>query len=146
LPSDLFANKSSVGNTVIKADRVLSFQCYKLAFMMAENARWIGQVHILDIGLHPGFLQNITPDHILLERLLIKSFFKKRGLFTHKGNFGHAALIAGSYGMKGAVELAASACMRSGVGKLTCHIPACGYTIMQLAVPEAMCITEEGAD
>jgi len=146
LPSGLFANKSSVGNTVIKANKVLSFQCYKLAFMMAENAQWIGQVYILDIGLHPGFLQTISPGHLLLENSLIKTFFKKRGLFAHKGNFGHAALVAGSYGMMGAVELAAGACMRSGVGKLTCHIPACGYTIMQLAVPEAMCITEEGAD
>ncbi len=146
LPSGLFADKSSVGNTVIKADKVLSFQCYKMAFMMAENARWIGQVHILDISLRPGFLQTITPDHLLLERSFIKSFFKKRGLFAHKGNFGHAALVAGSYGMMGAVELAAGACMRSGVGKLTCHVPACGYSIMQLAVPEAMCITEEGAD
>jgi NAD(P)H-hydrate epimerase len=36
--------------------------------------------------------------------------------------------------------------MRSGVGKLTCHIPASGNTIMQIAVPEAMCKIEKGDD
>jgi NAD(P)H-hydrate epimerase len=40
--------------------------------------------------------------------------------------------------MMGAAILAAKACLRSGVGKLTCFIPRVGYDVMQASVPEAM--------
>lgn len=55
-----------------------------------------------------------------------------------KWNFGHALLVAGSYGKMGAAVLAAKACLHSGVGLLTVHVPRCGVEIMQTAVPEAM--------
>lgn len=144
LPSGLFADKSSIHATVIKASHTLSFQCFKLAFAVPENEIYTGRVHILDIGLHLAYLQTISPTNLFITQPMIRSFFRRRKPFAHKGNFGHAALLAGSYGMMGAAVLAAQSCMRSGVGKLTCHIPACGYTIMQLALPEAMCIVEEG--
>lgn len=38
----------------------------------------------------------------------------------------------------GAAVLAAKACLRSGVGLLTCHVAKCGYEIMQSSIPEAM--------
>jgi NAD(P)H-hydrate epimerase len=47
-------------------------------------------------------------------------------------------LVAGSYGKMGASVLASKACLRSGVGLLTVHIPHFGYSIIQTAVPEAM--------
>ena len=62
-----------------------------------------------------------------------------RKQFANKGNYGYACLVAGSYGMMGAAILSARACLRSGVGKLTCYICKDGYTIMQTSVPEAMC-------
>ncbi len=57
LPSGLFIDVSSKEKTVIRARYTLSFQCYKLGLLIQENAPFIGQVHILDIGLHPGFLK-----------------------------------------------------------------------------------------
>ncbi|MBL7747743.1 MAG: NAD(P)H-hydrate dehydratase, partial [Chitinophagaceae bacterium] len=51
-------------------------------------------------------------------------------------------LVAGSYGKMGAAVLSAKACLRSGVGLLSCHIPACGYDILQTTVPEAMVSTD----
>lgn len=69
----------------------------------------------------------------------ISGIIKKRDKFSHKGDYGHALLIAGSYGKMGAAILASRACMRSGVGLLTTHIPRKGYEIMQISVPEAMC-------
>ena len=57
---------------------------------------------------------------------------------THKGDYGHALLVAGSYGKAGAAILAARACLRSGVGLLTVHVPRQLVSILQIAVPEAM--------
>jgi NAD(P)H-hydrate repair Nnr-like enzyme with NAD(P)H-hydrate epimerase domain len=39
IPSGLFVNRSSRDNVVIHAAHTLSFQCYKPAFLMPENAR-----------------------------------------------------------------------------------------------------------
>jgi NAD(P)H-hydrate epimerase len=82
----------------------------------------------------------------MTDATLIHSIHKPRKRFSHKGNFGHALLVAGSRGKTGAAVLAARACMRSGSGLLTCHIPGCGYTVLQTAVPEAMVITDAHAD
>lgn len=74
---------------------------------------------------------------------LISGWLKTRDPFSHKGDYGRASLIAGSVGMIGAALLSARACMRSGIGLLTVHVPECGYTIMQQGIPEAKCQADE---
>jgi len=144
MPSGLFADKSSAGNAIVKADFTLSFQIKKLAFLVPENADYIGDVQIMDIGLHPRYQEDTASDFEIIEEESIRAFLPERNAFSHKGNYGNALLIGGSYGMMGAIVLSSRACMRSGVGKLTAYIPACGYSILQTAVPEAMCITDAG--
>lgn len=142
IPSGLFVDHSSVGNVAVQANHTLSFQAYKPAFLVAENANAVGEVHLLDIGLHPDFYRSIASRFELLEENSILSIHKPRKKFAHKGHYGHALLIAGSYGKMGAAVLAAKACLRSGVGLLTCHIPKIGYEILQSTVPEAMVETD----
>lgn len=142
IPSGLFVDRSSGDNPVIRADHTLCFQCYKPAFLLAENADYIGEIHILDIGLHPDFYESLTGRFELTDKAVARSIHKPRKRFSHKGNFGHALLVAGSYGKIGAATLCARACLRSGVGLLTCHVPGCGYDILQTAVPEAMVTTD----
>lgn len=60
---------------------------------------------------------------------------------SHKGRYGHGALIAGCCGMAGAAVLAARACMKSGIGLLTVFTPECNRGILQSTVPEAMTST-----
>ena len=142
VPSGLFLDEAFCGNTVVKANATLTFQCYKLGLLLQENAEFIGDVHVLDIGLHPAYLETIHTDHKIITAELIKSLYKPRNRFSHKGTYGHALLIAGSYGKMGAAVLATKACLRSGAGLTTACIPKCGYNIMQVAAPEAMTITD----
>lgn len=65
-------------------------------------------------------------------------FLNHRCPDTHKGDYGHALLVAGSVGKAGAAILSARACLRSGVGLLTVHVPRQLVAIIQTAVPEAM--------
>ena len=143
LPSGLFIDQSSKGNAVVKASFTLTFQCYKFGLLVQENAPYFGKVIILNIGLHPGFLSKQKFNQTFIEHNYIQSILKQRNVFANKGNFGHALLIAGSYGKMGAAVLSAKACLHSGVGLLTCYLPKCGYNIMQTAVPEAMVMTDE---
>lgn len=142
LPSGLYTDQTSQGNEIVRAHHTLSFQCYKPALLLQENAPWIGEVVILPIGLHPGFLSTITPWAKLLDVALARSLYQPRSRFAHKGHFGHALLIAGSYGKMGAATLAVKACIRSGAGLTTALVPSAGYPIMQVAVPEAMTLVD----
>ncbi|MBS1598140.1 MAG: NAD(P)H-hydrate dehydratase [Bacteroidetes bacterium] len=143
IPSGLYVDKSSKGNTIIKATHTLSFQCYKLAFLVAENEIYNGEIHILDIGLHPSYTPGKQNQFELADIDFIRAIYRPRKKFSHKGNFGHTLLVAGSYGKMGAALMSAKACLRSGAGLLTCHIPKCGYEILQGYLPEAMATVDE---
>ncbi|MCU0320993.1 MAG: NAD(P)H-hydrate dehydratase [Chitinophagaceae bacterium] len=73
----------------------------------------------------------------------IQLLFKPREANTHKGNYGHALIIAGSMGCMGAAVFAAKACLRAGVGLLTINIPADERFILQTTIPEAMLLRRE---
>ena len=145
LPSGMFTDRSSKDNTTVRATHTLSFQCLKPAFLVAENENCTGEIHILDIGLHEGFYHSVAGKYEWVNEETIRSIHKPRKRFAHKGNFGHGLLVAGSYGKMGAAVLSARASMRSGIGLLSCHIPGCGYTIMQSTVPEAMVMTDNNS-
>ena len=139
-PSGIFSDSSSLNSdgAIIRADYTLSFQFPKLAFMIAENDPFVGEWHVLDIGLHHDYINSVQTDNFLSIREDVVPLIKKRSKFSHKGTYGHALIIAGSYGKMGAALLAAEGCLRSGVGLLHVHIPKVGYQIMQTAIPEAM--------
>ena len=73
-----------------------------------------------------------------IDDAVARDLLRERPEDAHKGSMGHAALFAGSYGMVGAAILAGRACLRSGVGKLTCFIDERCYPILQSSVPEAI--------
>ncbi|HWB92469.1 MAG TPA: NAD(P)H-hydrate dehydratase [Puia sp.] len=142
IPSGLFVSRSSRGNIVVRANHTLSFQVYKPAFLMPENEAWVGEIHILDIGLHPGFLQRTGSEAELLDSAIIGAIYKPRKSFSHKGNFGHALLVTGSYGKIGAAVLSGRSCLKTGAGLVTILVPGCGYAIIQSTLPEAMVLTD----
>lgn len=73
-----------------------------------------------------------------LEKKTIQALIKPRAAASHKGDHGHALLIAGSVGKMGACVISARACLRSGVGLLSVNIPETERFILQTSIPEAM--------
>lgn len=141
IPSGLFADQSSInsGGAIIHADITLTFEFAKRAFMFAENLPFLKEWEIMNINLHPDYVNSLEKTDYFVMRKDVKRIIKRRYKFDHKGRFGHALLIAGSYGKMGAAVLSSEACMRAGAGLLTTHIPQKGYPVLQTAVPEVMC-------
>lgn len=134
IPSGLYADKPITKNDVVfKATKTITFNAPKLQFMFADNAEYIGDFYIKDIDLLIPRKRFELPITFVTECSL-----PLRKPFSHKGTFGHALLVAGSYGKMGAATLATKACLTTGCGLITTHIPQCGYTILQISVPEAM--------
>lgn len=145
IPSGLMADKSSKQHPCIHARYTLTFEYWKLALLMPENGAYVGETVLIPIGLHPAYTASVQTEYHLVDMEMIRTIYRPRDPFAHKGTYGHALLIAGSYGKMGAAVLSARAVMRAGAGLLTAHIPRCGYEIIQTAFPEAMCETEEQA-
>jgi NAD(P)H-hydrate epimerase len=146
-PSGLLIDKPSSGE-IIRATHTVTFQLPKLSFLMPQNADYVGQWHSVNIGLNREGMKEALTSHFLVERKDIKKIVRlmKRSTFSHKGNFGHVLLIAGSYGKMGAAVLSATAALRSGAGLVTVHTPGCGYQILQTTLPEAMVSIDPSAE
>lgn len=145
IPSGLMGEDNTLNNTenIIQANFTLTFQFPKMSFLFAENEGFVGNWEVLPIGLHPDGIAQFFSKFIFVEEKEIRKQIPIRSRFSHKGTFGHALLIAGSFGKMGAAILASKACLRAGVGLLTSHVPRTGYLAIQAAVPEAMASVDQ---
>ena len=147
IPSGLFADAPQpLGSAVVRAQHTVSFGLPKLAFLLPQNADFVGEWHLEDIGLSTRFIEGAATYWHYTDAAAVAQTLPARPKFSHKGTFGHALLLAGSRGKMGAALLAAGACLRSGVGLLTAQIPSLGYGIFQISQPEAMCLPDPQTD
>lgn len=79
-------------------------------------------------------IKNITQSYV-------KKLIKRRLPSTHKGDFGHVLIIAGGAGMAGACCFAAKAALRTGSGLVYVCTPEKNFQVVQIHVPEAICVT-----
>ncbi len=140
MPSGLFAQQSVEDeNSVIIADLTFTFQVPKLALFLPDNQKFVKHWEILDIGLDEKAISGAETSFFVSDETKIKSIYKRRtNAWGHKGNYGHALFVGGSYGKIGASILATQGMLKIGTGLVSTYIPKCGYIPMQISVPEAM--------
>lgn len=142
MPSGMYVDKELPKDVIcIKPDEVLTFQSPKLTFLLPETGKLINNWTAIDIGLDQEFIKTIDTPLLYITSDDITKIYKPREKFSHKGTYGHALMVAGSYGKIGAAILSGKATLRAGAGLLTLVVPKCGYEIVQTALPEAMVIT-----
>jgi len=148
IPSGLFSEDDSNNSpdNIIKADHTLSFQFPKLSFLFPENNCYTGEWHLLPIGLHPACIRDTLTPYYFIDEKEVNPLLRRRNKFDHKGKFGHGLLIAGSKGKIGAAVLSSRAALRTGIGLITCHVPADGRNVLHTSVAEAMISSDENDD
>jgi NAD(P)H-hydrate epimerase len=144
MPSGLFSEQNPVGvsSPIVRATHTLTFQFPKISFMFPENEQYTGRWNLIPIGISETAIASMPSQFELIGDDTVSGLLKKRRIFAHKGDFGHGLIIGGSTGKIGAVVLGARAALRSGIGLVTCNIPASGNSILQTAVPEAMTVCD----
>lgn len=144
IPSGLMSDgqkEKYTDETIVKANITLTFQQPKLAFLAAENVDFVGDFHVLDIGLNEEFTDknNSTFEMVKIEAL--KQLIKPRKKFSHKYIYGHALMLCGSKGMVGAAILSGNACYKAGAGLLSYFLDdETLLPILQISNPEAICL------
>ncbi|MEO6303502.1 MAG: NAD(P)H-hydrate epimerase, partial [Bacteroidia bacterium] len=143
IPSGLLPDESSKDlETIIHSTLTLTFQFPKLAFLVPENKNYVPEFEVLDIGLSTQAIQEQFTNYYYITKQEIASFLKPRNKFSHKGNYGHALLLAGSKGKSGAAIISSKACLRSGAGLLTLHSNKSTIDALLNHLPEAMSIED----
>ena len=143
IPSGLQTDKSPKDeNDVVWASYTLSFVAPKLVFFLPSTGKFTVNWEVLNIGIDIDYLSSTTTNFNLIGKYEAISIYKPREKFSHKGHFGHALIVGGSYGKIGAVTLASRGALSAGAGLVTAHVPKCGYQILQTSFPEAMVLTD----
>ncbi len=143
LHSDKIPDKSQ---TIIKAQRTLSFEMPKISFFFPESEEYTGYWEYRSIGLDKKAWDELPYYGIAITCDLAISVMKNRKVFSHKGTFGSTGIVAGSYGMAGAAALCTKASMRSGAGKTICYTPEVCLPTVQSFIPEATCVPNCGKE
>ncbi|GAB5464678.1 MAG: bifunctional ADP-dependent NAD(P)H-hydrate dehydratase/NAD(P)H-hydrate epimerase [Candidatus Kapaibacteriales bacterium] len=140
LPSGLFVEGdcSEYTDKMIYANQTFTFQTPKLNYLFQEYSEIVGEWKVLDIGLNRKYIDALECIKELTDEELISNIIKPRSEHSHKGTYGHGALVCGSKGMMGAAVLCTIASLRSGLGLTTIFAPECGMNIIQITCPEAM--------
>jgi len=126
-------------HTILNADATLTFQQMKRCMLHEEARAFCGVVEVLDIGLDAQFVHSTSTPYSMVSHAMMKSIYRPRSEFGHKGTFGTAHIIAGSDGMAGAATLACTAALRSGAGKVIAHVPKSNVLPLQINIGEAIC-------
>ena len=109
-----------IGPHVI-SDLTFALDSMKISHLIYPAAGVIKKLEVLDIGI-PFLKRQDTQIH-LVEKKDIKKIFHTRQPDSHKGNYGHVLVLAGSRGKGGAAGLSALAALRSGCGLCTLALP-----------------------
>lgn len=142
IPSGLFADAAVLPQSpVVRAHHTITFQLPKLIMLQPISAPFVGEVHVVNIGLHQAYLNGAKTAYFISESADIQ--LPTRNKYAHKGDAGRVLIVAGSRGKMGAATLCANAAVRAGAGLVFVQAPACGLNILQVAVPEAMVIVDE---
>jgi NAD(P)H-hydrate epimerase len=138
IPSGLSADSSELIGPHIKADFTVSFGLPKLGLHLYPAANHIGKLTIAEISIPKPLLEKEEIKVNLLTKDMIRGYLPKRKPDSHKGDFGHLVVIAGSLGKTGAAAMASVAALRVGAGLVTLALPRSLDIAMEANIPEVM--------
>ncbi|MBM3933922.1 MAG: NAD(P)H-hydrate dehydratase [SAR202 cluster bacterium] len=121
LPTGLDADTGEVDPAGVVADVTVTLGYPKIGLYMPPGAEYAGRIEAVDIGT-PADLDSEIPLE-LMTRKWAAAALPPRPLFSHKGTFGRAFIVAGSVNYIGAAYLAAAGAGRVGAGLVTLAVP-----------------------
>jgi len=137
IPSGLSSSTGEVLGPAIKADVTATFGAYKIAHIFPPASNYCGKVHLFEIGIPRELISNISK-LILSNKNVLRNFIPYRKMESHKGNFGHLVVVAGSKEKPGALSMSALGALRCGVGLLTCASVESALSVLHSHSYEAM--------
>ena len=123
IPSGMMSDSVQAPPQCVAADATVTFTAPKIAHILNEDLEAIGELSVVSIGTPMSLLD--VPQH-RLDVLTLEECADAvlpRPAASHKGTYGHVALISGSRGKAGAAALCSRSALRAGSGLVTVLTP-----------------------
>ncbi len=138
IPSGICADDGTWDPHTPTAQLTVTFTALKPA--MVSSARTLcGDIVVASVGIPQTLISDYEIPLAFLAESDVADRLPTRPQNGHKGTFGSALTLCGSYGMAGAALLCAKAALRSGVGLVHMALPSSVYPIVAGALWEAVC-------
>ncbi|GAB4482261.1 MAG: NAD(P)H-hydrate dehydratase [Thermodesulfovibrionales bacterium] len=138
MPSGISADTGQIMREAIRSDCTVTFGLPKPGLYLHPGAGHAGRIFVADIGFPPDLLESDEIRTELFGRTAASALLPERPAFSHKGDYGHVLVVAGSRGKTGAALMAAQACLRSGAGMVTIGVPETLASVFMSRVTEEM--------
>jgi NAD(P)H-hydrate epimerase len=138
LPSGLPSDSGWAEWPWARATVTVTFAAPKRGHVLPPACDATGDLVVADIGIPASALAASEPSLFLLEDADAAAAFPARRPGSHKGDFGHVLVVAGSLGKTGAAVLAAGGALRSGAGLVTVATPSSCLPLVAAGRAEVM--------
>ncbi len=135
LPSGLSADSGEILSIPVRADLTVSVMALKQSLVTPPAKAYAGEIQVVSIGI-PDTLYKPYEKVFSFTDSDVAALFPMRRDDAHKGDFGKALVVAGSYEMPGAALLSSSAAVECGAGLVRLAFPECAYAAITAACPE----------
>ena len=148
LPSGLSADSHEPIGDSIEAGMTVTLAAPKLPLVLPPAETRAGDLVIADIGIPSHVIESLDGSRVeLLTRAAMRELIAPRAADSHKGDYGHVLVIAGSRGKTGAAHLSGTGALRSGAGLVTIATPkCCQLTVATMAAEYMTESIDEAAD
>jgi NAD(P)H-hydrate epimerase len=136
IPSGLSADTGEVMGVAVKAEVTATYGWPKIGQIVSPGRDYVGRLWQVDIGIPPSLAQKLKVE--LAKAAEMRRLLPPRPFTSHKGAYGHLAVLAGSEGKTGAAAMTADGGLRAGAGLVTLGIPASLNDILEVKLTEAM--------
>jgi len=142
IPSGLNADTGSILGCAVNADMTVTFIARKQGLYTGDGKQLSGDIQFESLNVSHCVTQKISPVSYCID-VLSGPLLEKRPANSHKKDFGHVLLVGGAPGMRGAIQLAAHAALRSGAGLVTVATHPDHAAYFNMTIPELMVLGVE---
>jgi NAD(P)H-hydrate epimerase len=147
MPSGISADTGQVLGAAVQADATVTFGAPKRGHFLHPGAGHTARLLVRDIGFPRSLLEEVSGQLLVKDDMSL--LVPGRPAASHKGDYGHVLVLAGSRGKTGAALMAARGALRTGAGLVAIGIPEHLTGSLQSAALEEMILpladTGEGA-
>lgn len=140
IPSGLNGDTGIAEGPAVIADLTATIGLPKVGLVAQSAIDLVGSLDVVDIGIPDEAVEDVTASPALefIHLSDLKPLFKRRRRSSHKGDYGHLLVIAGSRRYAGAAALCGRAGLRAGAGLVTVLAPERLQTAILGDTPEVM--------
>lgn len=143
IPSGLDADTGNVWGAAVKAAATVTFGFLKRGLLTGQAADYVGHLTLDEIQI-PRDIPGIQPAVFQVTRDDVAAWLPVRRPASHKGDFGHVLIVAGSSEMAGACALTALGALYTGAGLVSVAAEKSAFETLRGLLPAEVMLEEIG--